>query len=218
MLLNIPPQKTLLRRHLATNFNTLVGSQAQQEKQEYLESSGYTPLNTTAKVRVRNRRFVLGSYLLWWTPSSVQLNEAGSPDTRKYMLQPPRFLFNLSWCSTCVLTLLFRLVHLDQMCWASAPTVCNTLTKHNEALDETCPSSFRQLSYPFIFLITERVCLKYATSAEKCKDDTQHERVSYYFLLFWVFLQHFEADSGDSWSGLLSQCGSFNHNPIMIIW
>uniref|UniRef100_A0A672K7U1 Liprin-beta-2-like n=2 Tax=Sinocyclocheilus grahami TaxID=75366 RepID=A0A672K7U1_SINGR len=46
MLLNIPPQKTLLRRHLATNFNMLVGSQAQWEKQEYLESSGYTPLTT----------------------------------------------------------------------------------------------------------------------------------------------------------------------------
>ncbi|XP_052453393.1 liprin-beta-2b isoform X8 [Carassius gibelio] len=57
MLLNIPPQKTLLRRHLATNFNTLVGSQAQQEKQEYLESSGYTPLTTTAKVRPRKTGF-----------------------------------------------------------------------------------------------------------------------------------------------------------------
>ncbi|KTF83042.1 hypothetical protein cypCar_00026326 [Cyprinus carpio] len=49
--------KTLLRRHLATNFNTLVGSQAQQEKQEYLESSGYTPLTTTAKVRPRKIGF-----------------------------------------------------------------------------------------------------------------------------------------------------------------
>ncbi|XP_045552904.1 liprin-beta-2 isoform X3 [Salmo salar] len=49
MLLNIPPQKTLLRRHLATNFNMLVGSQAQQEKREFMESSGYTPLSTTAK-------------------------------------------------------------------------------------------------------------------------------------------------------------------------
>ncbi|XP_077066688.1 liprin-beta-2b isoform X2 [Siphateles boraxobius] len=57
MLLNIPPQKTLLRRHLATNFNTLVGSQAQQEKQEFLESSGYTPLTTTAKVRPRKIGF-----------------------------------------------------------------------------------------------------------------------------------------------------------------
>ncbi|CAM4734416.1 unnamed protein product [Leuciscus chuanchicus] len=57
MLLNIPPQKTLLRRHLATNFNTLVGSQAQQEKQEFLESSSYTPLTTTAKVRPRKISF-----------------------------------------------------------------------------------------------------------------------------------------------------------------
>uniref|UniRef100_A0A671KQB5 PPFIA binding protein 2 n=1 Tax=Sinocyclocheilus anshuiensis TaxID=1608454 RepID=A0A671KQB5_9TELE len=57
MLLNIPPQKTLLRRHLATNFNMLVGSQAQWEKQEYLESSGYMPLTTTAKVRPRKIGF-----------------------------------------------------------------------------------------------------------------------------------------------------------------
>ncbi|XP_041651115.1 liprin-beta-2b isoform X2 [Cheilinus undulatus] len=51
MLLNIPPQKTLLRRHLATNFNNLVGGQAQQEKREYMEAAGYTPLNITAKVK-----------------------------------------------------------------------------------------------------------------------------------------------------------------------
>nr|XP_046167723.1 liprin-beta-2-like isoform X7 [Oncorhynchus gorbuscha] len=57
MLLNIPPQKTLLRRHLATNFNVLVGSQAQQEKREFMESSGYTPLSTTAKVRPKKLGF-----------------------------------------------------------------------------------------------------------------------------------------------------------------
>nr|XP_055049084.1 liprin-beta-2b isoform X2 [Misgurnus anguillicaudatus] len=57
LLLNIPPQKTLLRRHLATKFNTLVGSQAQQEKREFMESSSYTPLNTTAKVRPRKMGF-----------------------------------------------------------------------------------------------------------------------------------------------------------------
>ncbi|XP_034542300.1 liprin-beta-2b isoform X2 [Notolabrus celidotus] len=51
MLLNIPPQKTLLRRHLATNFNNLVGDQATQEKREYMEAAGYTPLNITAKVK-----------------------------------------------------------------------------------------------------------------------------------------------------------------------
>lgn len=53
MLLNISPQKTLLRRHLTTNFNNLVGEQAQQEKREYTEAPGYTPLSITAKVKVR---------------------------------------------------------------------------------------------------------------------------------------------------------------------
>ncbi|XP_053362481.1 liprin-beta-2b isoform X5 [Clarias gariepinus] len=57
MLLNIPPQKTLLRRHLNTNFNSLVGAQAQMEKQEYLESQSYTPLSTTAKVRPKKIGF-----------------------------------------------------------------------------------------------------------------------------------------------------------------
>lgn len=53
MLLNIPPQKTLLRRHLTTNFNNLVGAQAQQEKREYTQAAGYAPLSITAKVKVR---------------------------------------------------------------------------------------------------------------------------------------------------------------------
>lgn len=52
MLLNIPPQKTLLRRHLTTNFNSLVGTQAQQEKREYMEAPGYSPISITAKVKV----------------------------------------------------------------------------------------------------------------------------------------------------------------------
>uniref|UniRef100_A0A9J7ZJM6 PPFIA binding protein 2a n=2 Tax=Cyprinus carpio TaxID=7962 RepID=A0A9J7ZJM6_CYPCA len=57
MLLNIPPQKTLLRRHLATNFNSLVGPQAQQEKQEFANASGHAPLTTTAKVRPKKLGF-----------------------------------------------------------------------------------------------------------------------------------------------------------------
>ncbi|XP_053741125.1 liprin-beta-2b isoform X13 [Synchiropus splendidus] len=57
MLLNIPPQKTLLRRHLATNFSSLVGAQAQQEKREYTEASGYLPLNITAKVKPKKLAF-----------------------------------------------------------------------------------------------------------------------------------------------------------------
>lgn len=51
MLLNIPPQKTLLRRHLATNFSLLIGPEAQQEKREIMDSTTYAPLTTTAKVR-----------------------------------------------------------------------------------------------------------------------------------------------------------------------
>ncbi|XP_038561520.1 liprin-beta-2b isoform X4 [Micropterus salmoides] len=57
MLLNIPPQKTLLRRHLTTNFNNLVGAQAQQEKREYTEAAGYTPLSITAKVKPKKLGF-----------------------------------------------------------------------------------------------------------------------------------------------------------------
>ncbi|XP_055011183.1 liprin-beta-2b isoform X3 [Boleophthalmus pectinirostris] len=57
MLLNIPPQKTLLRRHLNTNFNSLVGPQAQQEKREYTEAPGYTPLSITAKVKPKKLGF-----------------------------------------------------------------------------------------------------------------------------------------------------------------
>ncbi|MCJ8734414.1 hypothetical protein PDJAM_G00235120 [Pangasius djambal] len=57
VLLNIPAQKTLLRRHLNTNFNSLVGGQAKLEKQEYMESQSYTPLSTTAKVRPKKIGF-----------------------------------------------------------------------------------------------------------------------------------------------------------------
>ncbi|KAM9754916.1 LOW QUALITY PROTEIN: liprin-beta-2b [Menidia menidia] len=57
MLLNISTQKTLLRRHLATNFNSLVGVQAQQEKREYMEAAGYTPLSITAKVKPKKLGF-----------------------------------------------------------------------------------------------------------------------------------------------------------------
>ncbi|XP_061138407.1 liprin-beta-2b isoform X4 [Syngnathus typhle] len=57
MLLNIPPQKTLLRRHLTTNFSNLVGVQAQQEKKEYIEAVNYTPLSITAKVKPKKLGF-----------------------------------------------------------------------------------------------------------------------------------------------------------------
>uniref|UniRef100_A0A8C2IER5 PPFIA binding protein 1a n=1 Tax=Cyprinus carpio TaxID=7962 RepID=A0A8C2IER5_CYPCA len=57
LLLNIPPNKTLLRRHLATNFHLLIGSEAQRLKQEYLENPDYTVLTATAKVKPRRLSF-----------------------------------------------------------------------------------------------------------------------------------------------------------------
>ncbi|KAK2854125.1 hypothetical protein Q5P01_006786 [Channa striata] len=63
LLLNIPPQKTLLRRHLATAFSALVGSQAMQEKREYGNATGHVPLTTTAKVKPKKLGFTQFSHL-----------------------------------------------------------------------------------------------------------------------------------------------------------
>ncbi|XP_051544347.1 liprin-beta-1-like isoform X2 [Myxocyprinus asiaticus] len=57
LLLNIPPNKTLLRRHLATHFHLLIGSEAQRLKQEYLENPDYAVLTATAKVKPRRLSF-----------------------------------------------------------------------------------------------------------------------------------------------------------------
>ncbi|XP_007250607.3 liprin-beta-1b isoform X4 [Astyanax mexicanus] len=57
LLLNIPPNKTLLRRHLATHFNLLIGSEAQQLKQDWLENPDYAVLTATAKVKPRKLGF-----------------------------------------------------------------------------------------------------------------------------------------------------------------
>lgn len=52
LLLNIPPNKTLLRRHLATHFHLLIGAEAQRLKQEHLENPDYSVLTATARVKV----------------------------------------------------------------------------------------------------------------------------------------------------------------------
>uniref|UniRef100_A0AAQ4Q3H4 PPFIA binding protein 1b n=1 Tax=Gasterosteus aculeatus aculeatus TaxID=481459 RepID=A0AAQ4Q3H4_GASAC len=57
LLLNIPPNKTLLRRHLGTHFNLLIGLEAQQLKQECLENTDYTLLTATTKVKPRKLSF-----------------------------------------------------------------------------------------------------------------------------------------------------------------
>ncbi|XP_061622035.1 liprin-beta-2 isoform X3 [Phyllopteryx taeniolatus] len=63
LLLNIPPQKTLLRRHLATAFSALVGTQATQEKREYGNATGHVPLTTTSKVKPKKLGFTQFSHL-----------------------------------------------------------------------------------------------------------------------------------------------------------
>lgn len=56
-LLNIPPSKTLLRRHLATHFNLLIGGEAQHQKREAMESPEYVLLTATAKVKPKKLSF-----------------------------------------------------------------------------------------------------------------------------------------------------------------
>ncbi|XP_031793922.1 liprin-beta-1 isoform X2 [Sarcophilus harrisii] len=56
-LLNIPPNKTLLRRHLATHFNLLIGVEAQHQKRETMESPDYVLLTATAKVKPKKLTF-----------------------------------------------------------------------------------------------------------------------------------------------------------------
>ncbi|XP_006758994.1 PREDICTED: liprin-beta-1 [Myotis davidii] len=56
-LLNIPPSKTLLRRHLATHFNLLIGVEAQHQKRDAMELPDYVLLTATAKVKPRKLTF-----------------------------------------------------------------------------------------------------------------------------------------------------------------
>ncbi|XP_076313256.1 liprin-beta 1 isoform X4 [Tachypleus tridentatus] len=59
-LLNIPPNKTLLRRHLITHFRQVVGLELMQKKREAEGQAGYVPLTPSAKVKaVRRGHFTL---------------------------------------------------------------------------------------------------------------------------------------------------------------
>jgi len=53
-LLAIPPNKTLLRRHLSTHFQELVGRDKISEKRQVEASSGFVPLTATSKLKVTN--------------------------------------------------------------------------------------------------------------------------------------------------------------------
>lgn len=51
-LLNIPPSKTLLRRHLNTHFKELLSKEIVQEKRDAETTLGYIPLTPSAKLKV----------------------------------------------------------------------------------------------------------------------------------------------------------------------
>ena len=51
-ILSIPPNKTLLRRHLSTHFVALIGNSTQQKKREHEQQPGHTPLTPNQKVKV----------------------------------------------------------------------------------------------------------------------------------------------------------------------
>uniref|UniRef100_A0A670I0G7 Uncharacterized protein n=1 Tax=Podarcis muralis TaxID=64176 RepID=A0A670I0G7_PODMU len=53
-LLNIPSNKTLLRWHLATHFNLLIGQESHQQKCEAMEPPDYVLLTATVVPRVKN--------------------------------------------------------------------------------------------------------------------------------------------------------------------
>ncbi|XP_011500891.1 PREDICTED: liprin-beta [Ceratosolen solmsi marchali] len=54
-LLSIPPVKTLLRRHLTTHFNEIVGREVVQQKREIENTLGFVPLTLTARLKVPKR-------------------------------------------------------------------------------------------------------------------------------------------------------------------
>ncbi|KAK0159549.1 hypothetical protein PV327_010646 [Microctonus hyperodae] len=51
-LLSIPPSKTLLRRHLTTHFNEIIGKEVVQHKREVENTLGFTPLTLTARLKI----------------------------------------------------------------------------------------------------------------------------------------------------------------------
>ncbi|XP_031783516.1 liprin-beta-1 isoform X3 [Nasonia vitripennis] len=54
-LLSIPPAKTLLRRHLTTHFNQIVGREVVQQKREMENTLGFMPLTLTARLKIPKR-------------------------------------------------------------------------------------------------------------------------------------------------------------------
>ena len=56
-LLSISPSKTLLRRHLTTHFNQILGREIVQHKRIVESSTGFVPLTLTARIKVSKNNF-----------------------------------------------------------------------------------------------------------------------------------------------------------------
>ncbi|XP_008556066.1 liprin-beta-1 isoform X3 [Microplitis demolitor] len=54
-ILSIPPSKTLLRRHLTTHFNEILGRDVVQHKREIENTLGFVPLTLTARLKVAKK-------------------------------------------------------------------------------------------------------------------------------------------------------------------
>jgi len=89
-LLSIPQGKTLLRRHLATHFNQLLGRDIVQAKRETETSASYIPLNPVTKVKIlKKSQFTLKRRKGkpdefeaedWICPNTPDLNDSSSYD------------------------------------------------------------------------------------------------------------------------------------------
>lgn len=62
-LLSIPPAKTLLRRHLTTHFNQILGREIVQHKRKMENTLGFVPLTLTARLKVHIYSIVI-SYII----------------------------------------------------------------------------------------------------------------------------------------------------------
>lgn len=61
-VLSIPPEKSLLRRHLSTHFKQLLGADTILQKRQAESALGYMPLTPTTKIKVSVLRLSTSQY------------------------------------------------------------------------------------------------------------------------------------------------------------
>eukprot|EP00794_Sanderia_malayensis_P017817 gene17817-19595_t len=89
-LLSIPQNKTLLRRHLVSQFDTLLSDNCQKQKEMTARSSDFVPLNASEKHKLRKRGLPFGT--LRRRKSELELDQRICPtdlDVPQSMSPPP---------------------------------------------------------------------------------------------------------------------------------